>query len=83
MEHALPSFTAISKPFKYISRAARSDTIESAVFLASSWLLQAKCFTVASAPLFLIPFTTAAANFPVRYGSSEKYSKFLPFNGFL
>ena len=34
-------------------------------------------------PYFPMPVSCAAAMIPVRYGSSEKYSKLRPFNGFL
>ena len=55
---------------------------ESDSVLFVSWLLAAKCFRVPVTPASFRPLTWAAAIFPVRYGSSEKYSKFLPFRGF-
>ena len=68
----LPSFTAISKPRRYISRSARWLTLALVRLRLSSWLLQAKCFSVTNRPGTLCtPLVTAAAILPDSSGSSE------------
>ena len=57
--------------------------MESTNLLEVSWLFAQKCLIVAVAPDSWIPKTCAALIFPVNIGSSDIYSKFLPFNGFL
>ena len=78
-----PSSTAISKPVRYNSRKVFSSSFAFSAIRRSSWLFTAKCFAHAPTPFFWIPLMAAAAIFPDKYGSSEKYSKFLPHNGFL
>ena len=46
-----------------------------------SWLLAAKCFTVAATPWLCRPVTIWVAIEAARYGSSERYSKLRPFWG--
>ena len=75
------SFTASSKPRRYISRSVRSSTVLSEEKRLYSWLLQAKCLRQAPAPSAWTPSMKAAASTPVSSGSSEKYSKFLPQSG--
>ena len=93
MMHAIPaSLTNISNGFKYCSLSALSVRIEStaSTFFPAfprrnvSCSFAAKCFGhTITGRLFCTPFVISQAQTPVRYGSSEKYSKFLPHSGFL
>ena len=92
MQAICASLTSISKGFRYSSLAERSVSIEStaSTFFPAfprrnvSCSFAAKCFghTITGRP-FCTPFVISQAQTPVRYGSSEKYSKFLPHSGFL
>ena len=91
--HAIPaSLTNISNGFKYCSLSALSVRIEStaSTFFPAfprrnvSCSFAAKCFGhTITGRLFCTPFVISQAQTPVRYGSSEKYSKFLPQSGLL
>ena len=78
---APPSLTAVSNAGRYISLRVRSSTTESIVMRRCSWEFAAKCFGQAYISSDWMPLTIAAASFPARNGSSEKYSKFLPHSG--
>ena len=55
--------------------------MESDTSRSVSWLFAAKCFRDTPTPFFCTPFIYPIAICAVRYGSSEKYSKFLPPRG--
>ncbi len=73
--------SAISNGLRYISWSARASTTESEYMRNVSVLLAAKCLTHAPTPVDCTPDTNALPSVPDRYGSSEKYSKFLPQSG--
>ena len=77
------AFIASSNAGKYISRNVLSSITAEIDCLSLSWLFAAKCFTHAPACMLWTPSIYERANFPARYGSSEKYSKFLPHNASL
>ena len=59
----------------------RSSTTELFDIRSNSWLLAAKCLSEVPTPLLCTPLIKAAAIFPDKTGSSEKYSKLRPPSG--
>ena len=79
--HGFASLITVSNAERYISRRARSSTMESLMRRYFSWLLHAKCFTEVPIPMLCTPRTHAAPILPAKRGSSDTYSKFLPQRG--
>ncbi len=77
----VPAATAASKPRSSVSCRVRSSTRTSTEVRSRSWLLSAKCLTVAMSPSPWMPSISAATRWAESSGSSLKVSKLRPAYG--
>ncbi len=78
MTEAAPASTALRKAGSSISWSVCSSTVASIVLRSCSWLLAAKCLTVAIRPWSWMPRTSPATMREESSGSSLNVSKFRP-----